>query len=147
MHRAIRRISSSAKQRLHRAIARYSHFRPKNTSSKVPVYSTLAWGRCSSNYVLRRSNSMEEMGAPNWALSLCLLLAWILVAACIIQGIKSSGKVSEQATRRPFNVLRCSGGLLHVAVSLRGHLCPDHSWCDLARSRQWHIVLLETQLE
>lgn len=47
-----------------------------------------------SNYVLRRSNSLEEMGSPHWSLTLCLLLAWILVAACIIQGIKSSGKVN-----------------------------------------------------
>ena len=46
-----------------------------------------------SNYVLRRSNSLEDMGSPHWSLTLCLLLAWILVAACIIQGIKSSGKV------------------------------------------------------
>jgi len=35
------------------------------------------------------------MGSPHWSLSLCLLLAWILVAACIIQGIKSSGKVDD----------------------------------------------------
>jgi solute carrier family 6 amino acid transporter-like protein 5/7/9/14 len=49
-----------------------------------------------SHYVLRRSNSLEEMGSPHWSLTLCLLLAWILVAACIIQGIKSSGKVKEK---------------------------------------------------
>jgi SNF family Na+-dependent transporter len=50
-----------------------------------------------SNYVLRRSNSLEEMGSPHWSLTLCLLLAWILVAACIIQGIKSSGKVNVKS--------------------------------------------------
>jgi hypothetical protein len=47
-----------------------------------------------SHYVLRRSNSLEEIGYPSWSLTLCLLLAWILVAACIIKGIKSSGKVN-----------------------------------------------------
>ncbi|CAF2974178.1 unnamed protein product [Rotaria socialis] len=45
------------------------------------------------HFVLRRSDSMEAMGSPHWSLALCLLLAWILVAICIIQGIKSSGKV------------------------------------------------------
>lgn len=48
-----------------------------------------------SHYVLRRSNSLEEMGLPHWSLTLCLLLAWVLVGICIIQGIKSSGKVEE----------------------------------------------------
>jgi solute carrier family 6 amino acid transporter-like protein 5/7/9/14 len=51
-----------------------------------------------SNYVLRRSNSLEEIGSPHWSLTLCLLLAWILVAACIIQGIKSSGKVNVKSS-------------------------------------------------
>jgi uncharacterized membrane protein YhdT len=46
-----------------------------------------------SNYVLRRSDSLDNLGSPSWSLSLCLLLAWILVGVCIIQGIKSSGKV------------------------------------------------------
>ena len=47
-----------------------------------------------SNYVLRRSDSLDNLGSPHWALTLCLLLAWILVGLCIIQGIKSSGKVN-----------------------------------------------------
>ncbi|KAK7490912.1 hypothetical protein BaRGS_00017784, partial [Batillaria attramentaria] len=34
----------------------------------------------------------ENMGAPLWRLSLCLLLSWIIVVLCLIKGIKSSGK-------------------------------------------------------
>ena len=37
------------------------------------------------------------MGAPRWHLTLCLLLAWIIVFLCIIKGIKSAGKVCEKA--------------------------------------------------
>lgn len=51
-----------------------------------------------SNYLLRRSDSLDNLGSPSWSLALCLLLAWILVGICIIQGIKSSGKVSLRVT-------------------------------------------------
>ncbi|CAF1249713.1 unnamed protein product [Adineta steineri] len=68
------------------------------------------------HYVLRRSNSLEDMGTPHWALTLCFLLAWILVAACIIQGIKSSGKVVYFTSLFPYIVI--------FALIIRGVTLP-----------------------
>ncbi|CAF1230475.1 unnamed protein product [Rotaria sp. Silwood1] len=68
------------------------------------------------NYVLRRSNSLDAMGSPHWSLTLCLLLAWILVAACIIQGIKSSGKVVYFTSLFPYVVI--------FALVIRGVTLP-----------------------
>ena len=40
-------------------------------------------------------SSIANLGHVRWALCLCLLLSWILVAMFVSQGIKSSGKVRE----------------------------------------------------
>ncbi|CAF4434579.1 unnamed protein product [Rotaria socialis] len=68
------------------------------------------------HFVLRRSDSMEAMGSPHWSLALCLLLAWILVAICIIQGIKSSGKVVYFTSLFPYVVI--------FALVIRGVTLP-----------------------
>jgi len=39
--------------------------------------------------------NIGNIGDVQWHLAVCLLLAWILVYACIIKGVKSSGKVSR----------------------------------------------------
>ena len=41
------------------------------------------------------SDGIDQMGTVKWDLALCLLLAWIVVYACICKGIRSSGKVSS----------------------------------------------------
>lgn len=43
--------------------------------------------------VLDVSSHIEDTGRMNGKLVGCLLLAWIVVCACIIKGVKSSGKV------------------------------------------------------
>lgn len=43
---------------------------------------------------LQRSSSLDETGPVVWHLALCLLLGWLLIAAALYKGIKSSGKVS-----------------------------------------------------
>ena len=47
------------------------------------------------NKVLGISDGIDQMGTVKWDLALCLLLAWIVVYACICKGIRSSGKVSS----------------------------------------------------
>lgn len=47
-----------------------------------------------SHVALQRTSSMDETGPVVWHLALCLLLGWILIAAALYKGIKSSGKVS-----------------------------------------------------
>ena len=52
------------------------------------------------NKVLGISDGIDQMGTVKWDLALCLLLAWIVVYACICKGIRSSGKVTESSDSR-----------------------------------------------
>ena len=44
--------------------------------------------------VLNISDGIDEYGVINWKVTLCLLLAWVLVYLCIFKGIRTTGKVS-----------------------------------------------------
>lgn len=44
---------------------------------------------------LNISSDIDERKGLNWKLSLSLLAAWVLVAGCMIKGIKSTGKVIQ----------------------------------------------------
>jgi len=46
-----------------------------------------------SKLLLGKSESFENFGTPQLYPALSLLGAWIIVGACIIRGVKSSGKV------------------------------------------------------
>jgi hypothetical protein len=46
-----------------------------------------------SKLLLGKSQRFEDFGAPQVFPALSLLVAWIIVGACIIRGVKSSGKV------------------------------------------------------
>uniref|UniRef100_A0A0X3PE14 Transporter n=1 Tax=Schistocephalus solidus TaxID=70667 RepID=A0A0X3PE14_SCHSO len=67
-------------------------------------------------YVLEKSNGIEEMGAPSWKLSLCLLLAWTLTALVLIKGVQSLGKVSYFTACFPYLIL--------TILLVRGVLLP-----------------------
>ncbi|ELU04638.1 hypothetical protein CAPTEDRAFT_155040 [Capitella teleta] len=54
---------------------------------------------------LSESDGIGDLGALHWELVLCLLLAWILVVAALIQGVKSSGKVVYFTALFPYVVL------------------------------------------
>ncbi|XP_036290511.1 sodium- and chloride-dependent neutral and basic amino acid transporter B(0+) isoform X1 [Pipistrellus kuhlii] len=54
---------------------------------------------------LRRSSGMDETGEIVWYLALCLLLAWLIVGAALLKGIKSSGKVVYFTALFPYVVL------------------------------------------
>ncbi len=57
------------------------------------------------NYVLDRSEGLEDMGPIRWQMALCLLLAWVVVFLCIVRGVKSSGKVVYFTATFPYIVL------------------------------------------
>lgn len=59
----------------------------------------------------------DGIGAPDWKLSLWLLLAWACVCAIIIKGVKSAGKASYFLAIFPYVVLFI---LLIRAVTLPG---------------------------
>ncbi|XP_067944082.1 sodium- and chloride-dependent taurine transporter-like [Watersipora subatra] len=52
--------------------------------------------------VLNISSGIQEAGQLKWDLSLCLLLAWIIVFACIAKGVKTSGKVMYVTATLPY---------------------------------------------
>ena len=45
--------------------------------------------------VLKISTALDEPGAVNWDVALCLLLAWIICYLCVFKGVKSTGKVRK----------------------------------------------------
>ena len=45
--------------------------------------------------VLKISTALDEPGAVNWEVALCLLLAWIICYLCVFKGVKSTGKVRK----------------------------------------------------
>ncbi len=55
--------------------------------AKFEYSSNKVWGA-------NNANGIEDMGTMHWQLVLCLILAWIMVIASLIKGVKSSGKVS-----------------------------------------------------
>ncbi|XP_068598917.1 sodium- and chloride-dependent neutral and basic amino acid transporter B(0+)-like [Brachionichthys hirsutus] len=54
---------------------------------------------------LQRSSGLDETGPVVWHLALCLLLSSMLVAAALIKGIKSSGKVVYFTATFPYVVI------------------------------------------
>lgn len=58
---------------------------------------------------LNIATSVESTSTLNWKLVLALLAAWLIVYACMVKGIKSSGKVS-------INVLYKQRGVITIVV-------------------------------
>ncbi|TDH14147.1 hypothetical protein EPR50_G00041390 [Perca flavescens] len=67
--------------------------------------------------VLQRSSGLDETGPVVWHLALCLLLSSMIVAAALIRGIKSSGKVVYFTATFPYVVILI---LLIRGVTLEG---------------------------
>ena len=56
------------------------------------------------------------IGAPDWRLTLCLLLCWILIFAALAKGVASSGKVAYFTAIFPYIVL--------ITLLIRGCTLP-----------------------
>ncbi|KAM9362239.1 sodium- and chloride-dependent neutral and basic amino acid transporter B(0+)-like [Symphorus nematophorus] len=76
---------------------------PLSDMITVPVQSPSEqyWDRV----VLQRSSGLDETGPVLWHLALCLLLSSLIVAAALIRGIKSSGKVVYFTSTFPYVVI------------------------------------------
>ncbi|XP_077980187.1 sodium- and chloride-dependent GABA transporter 1-like [Glandiceps talaboti] len=82
-----------------------------------------------NNFVLQRSDGIEEIGGIVWYLAVALVLAWLLTYVCIVRGVKTTGKIVWFTTSFPYVVLTI---LLIRAVTLPGasdgiyyYLIPD----------------------
>ena len=95
--------------------------------------------------VWAKSDGIDEMGAPNWWLVLCLLAAWIVIFGCLIKGIKSSGRVVYFTATFPYLILVI---LLIRAVTLEGaydgiqfYMVPD--WSRLSDIKVWEAAAVQ----
>ncbi|XP_049589058.1 sodium- and chloride-dependent neutral and basic amino acid transporter B(0+)-like [Syngnathus scovelli] len=87
------------------------------SSDKITLGAQSASEQYWNRVALRRSSNIEETGPIVWHLALCLLLSSILVAAVLIKGIKSSGKVMYFTSLFPYVALVI---LLIRGVTLEG---------------------------
>ena len=45
------------------------------------------------NHLLRKSTGIDDLGAVQWPLIVCLAVSWFTCFMCLFKGIKSMGKV------------------------------------------------------
>jgi hypothetical protein len=55
--------------------------------------------------MLAQSSGWDDYGTLQWDLVLCSALAWLLVAAALIKGVETSGKVVYFTALFPYVVL------------------------------------------
>ncbi|KHJ42255.1 Sodium:neurotransmitter symporter family protein [Trichuris suis] len=67
--------------------------------------------------VLNLGDGIDHLGSLSWELALCLLLAWIMVCAILIKGVKSMGKVIYFTATVPYVLL--------LALLVRGSTLPN----------------------
>jgi len=68
--------------------------------------------------VLHEKDQIDDgIGAPNWQLTVCLLVSWTLIFLILIRGVQSSGKAAYFLALFPYVVLT---GLLIRGVTLPG---------------------------
>ncbi|XP_076344919.1 sodium- and chloride-dependent glycine transporter 2-like isoform X2 [Tachypleus tridentatus] len=63
-----------------------------------------------NHYMLGKSDGFHDIGTIRWQLLLPLLGAWVVVAGCLIKGIKTSGRVWEDAAIQVFYSFSIAGG-------------------------------------
>lgn len=89
--------------------------------------------------VLDITNGVHDMGSIKWELTLCLLLAWILVIICLAKGIKTSGKAVYFTAFFPYIVLSI---LLVRSLTLEGSVNGiiyyfKPQWEKLGEAKVW----------
>uniref|UniRef100_A0A914VVV6 Transporter n=1 Tax=Plectus sambesii TaxID=2011161 RepID=A0A914VVV6_9BILA len=57
------------------------------------------------NYILEKTETMDTFGGFNWKLVVALFLSWVLTGACLIKGVKTSGKVVYVTAIAPYVIL------------------------------------------
>lgn len=83
---------------------------PTNNSIVVPANGLVKKISSSEDYFKNRmlevtGRSWGDMGTMRWELVGCLAISWVIVAACLAKGVKSSGKVVYFTALFPYAVL------------------------------------------
>ncbi|KAK3796644.1 hypothetical protein RRG08_010342 [Elysia crispata] len=117
---------------------------PEASDGLTTVQSVVQRGRTPaeeyySEYVLQKSESIEEFGSLNWKLTGCLLVAWAIVGLALLKGVQSLGKVVYFTAIFPYLMLTV---LLIRGLTLEGagngiiyYLKPDFK--KLGDPRVW----------
>ncbi|XP_069329616.1 sodium- and chloride-dependent transporter XTRP3 isoform X1 [Eulemur rufifrons] len=92
---------------------------------------------------LNISPSIQESGAVQWELALCLILAWLMVYLCILRGTESTGKVVYFTALLPYCVLiiylgrgltlrGATNGLIYMFTPKVEQLANPKTWINAA---------------
>ena len=68
------------------------------------------------NFLLEKTPTMDEFGGFNWKLVAALFISWLITGACLIKGVKTSGKVVYVTATAPYIIL--------VILLIRGVTLP-----------------------
>ncbi|XP_065093534.1 sodium-dependent nutrient amino acid transporter 1 isoform X1 [Ochlerotatus camptorhynchus] len=91
--------------------------------------------------VLREKESIDDgIGAPDWKLTLWLLLAWIIIFLVLVRGVKSSGKAAYFLAIFPYVVMII---ILIRALTLEGAIDGviffiKPQWGELLNPKVWY---------
>merc|ERR550532_2200209 len=88
---------------------------------------------------LNESTGENDIGAPNWDLTLCNLLGWLIVFVCLYKGVESAGKVVYFTATFPYLVLVILFffGIFRegASIGIDYYLTPD--WEQLKDASVW----------
>lgn len=91
---------------------------------------------------LDQSTGIDDIGVPLWDLTLCNLMAWLIVFACLFKGVQSSGKVVYVTATFPYLVLVILFffGIFREGAKdgIKFYLTPD--WSKLADASIWEAA-------
>ncbi|CAL8123743.1 unnamed protein product [Orchesella dallaii] len=81
----------------------------------------------------QKANIDDGIGLPEWRLSLCLLLSWVIIFLTLVKGVQSSGKVAYFTAIFPYLVL--------FILLIRGVTLPG-AWSGILYfiTPQWHKI-------
>ncbi len=61
--------------------------------SCILIVNQILFGNFRNEVFPQKANIDDGIGYPEWRLTLCLLLSWIIIFLTLVKGVQSSGKV------------------------------------------------------
>lgn len=87
-----------------------------------------------SNYVLQRTDGIQDLGGMNWPLVLCLAIAWFMVYLALFKGIKFTGKITYFTALFPY--------LIFLTLLIWGCLLPGaKNGIEFFVTPKWELLL------